>query len=187
MLVVTEKATNAIATYVVGQDGRPGAPAIHASSGATPFGFDFAGHDILVVSEASGGASSYALGQSGSVTVRRGVIFGEPIDLASADITFTQGRMRATNLLVQAPAGEIRGEAELDLANERFSYTISSSSIDASKITLLAGLKDLLGGRIVLRSTGAGTFEQPELVLEATLEGATLRGLALPEGTAPPS
>jgi outer membrane protein insertion porin family len=124
---------------------------------------------------------------SGSVTVANGAIMGEPIELASADIIFTQGRMRATNVLVRAAAGEIRGEAEVDLANEHFSYTIASSSIDLSKIKLLESIRDLLGGTIVLKSTGAGTFTQPELVVEATLEGATLRGLTLPEGFPPPS
>ena len=124
---------------------------------------------------------------SGSVTIRDGAILGEPVDLASADLVFSEGKMRATNVLVQAAAGEIRGEAELDLTNERFSYTIESSSIDPSKLKIAEGLADLLGGRIILKSTGAGTFERPELVLEATLEDATLRGLNLPAGTAPPS
>ncbi|HEX7808845.1 MAG TPA: translocation/assembly module TamB domain-containing protein, partial [Thermoanaerobaculia bacterium] len=98
-----------------------------------------------------------------------------------------QGRMRATNVLVRTAAGEVRGEAEVDLTNERFSYTIASGSLDLSKFKLLEGLRDLLGGTITLSSTGAGTFTQPELVLEATLQGATLRGLQLPEGSAPPS
>jgi 6-phosphogluconolactonase (cycloisomerase 2 family) len=53
-LVVTEKAANMIVTYDVGGDGRPSQPHTHASSGNTPFGFDFAGRDTLVVSEANG-------------------------------------------------------------------------------------------------------------------------------------
>lgn len=36
LLVVTEKATNAIDTYVVGADGRAAGPNVQASSGATP-------------------------------------------------------------------------------------------------------------------------------------------------------
>jgi outer membrane protein assembly complex protein YaeT len=128
-----------------------------------------------------------ALEGSGSVTVRDGTIMDEPVELASADIAFTEGRMRATNVLVRAPAGEVRGEAEVDLNNKRFSYTIESGSINPSRLKIAAGLADLLGGNVVLRSTGAGTFDQPEIVLEATLENATLRGLNLPAGTAPPS
>ena len=128
-----------------------------------------------------------ALDGEGEVTIRNGVIMGEPVELASANIAFTQGRMRATNVLVRAAAGEVRGEAEIDLANERFSYTITSQALDLSRFQLLQGIRDLFGGRVVLSSTGAGTFENPELVVNATLEGATLRGLTLPEGAAPPS
>jgi outer membrane protein insertion porin family len=128
-----------------------------------------------------------ALEGRGSVKVTEGSVFGEPVDTASAEIAFEQGKMRATNVIVQSPAGEIRGEAELDLTTEKFSYTIASSSLDLSRLKLLEGLKDLLGGNITLRSTGAGTFDQPELVVEATLNEATLRGLTLPPGSAPPT
>ncbi|MFZ2491814.1 MAG: translocation/assembly module TamB domain-containing protein [Thermoanaerobaculia bacterium] len=124
---------------------------------------------------------------AGSVVVRKGVLFGEPVDLVSADIQFTEGRMLARNALIQSPAGEVRGEAEVDLTSERFSYTIAASSIDLSKITLLADLKDLLGGNVRISSTGAGTFDQPEMVVEATLNEATIRGLALPADAPAPS
>jgi outer membrane protein insertion porin family len=126
-----------------------------------------------------------ALEGSGTVTVRRGTIFGEPVDVATANISFEQGRMRATNLSVTSPAGQITGEAEFDLATERFSYTIQTSTIDLSRLKILDALRGLLGGRVTITSTGAGTMDQPELVLEATLDDATVRGLALPPGTVP--
>ena len=64
-LVVTERGTNSISTFAVGADGLAEGPQTIASSGATPYGFGFAG-DSLVVTEAFGGevgaaaASSYA-------------------------------------------------------------------------------------------------------------------------------
>jgi 6-phosphogluconolactonase len=69
-LVVTEKATNMITTYVVGPGGVAGAPAWYPSGGATPFGFAFTKQGTLVVSDAAGasGASSYAIGGGGAVT-----------------------------------------------------------------------------------------------------------------------
>lgn len=72
MLVVTEKATSLIDTYVVGGDGVAGPPTVHASAGAVPFGFDIDRQDHVVVSEAAGGAggtgaSSYALSDSGGL------------------------------------------------------------------------------------------------------------------------
>jgi 6-phosphogluconolactonase (cycloisomerase 2 family) len=66
-LVVTERVTDRISTYTVDADGAVEGPHVHASSGATPYGFDFAGDGTLVVTEAFGGAvgaaatSSYAL------------------------------------------------------------------------------------------------------------------------------
>ena len=65
-LVVTERGTNSISTFAVGADGLAEGPRTIESSGATPYGFDFAG-DAVVVTEAFGGevgaaaASSYAL------------------------------------------------------------------------------------------------------------------------------
>jgi 6-phosphogluconolactonase len=55
-LVVTEKNTNLIDTYELGDDGRASGPSSHPSSGATPFGFGFDKREHLIVSEAFGGA-----------------------------------------------------------------------------------------------------------------------------------
>lgn len=124
---------------------------------------------------------------AGAITVRRGSISGEPVDLATADIVFTQGLLRATNVAVTSPAGQISGEAEVNLESERFSYMIRSSTIDLSKLKIASELAGLLGGKVTITSSGAGTFEQPELVLEATLSETTLSGMALPPGTPPPT
>ena len=75
LLVVTEKATNIINTYPVGSDGVAGAPISNASSGLTPFGFEFDNRGNLIVSEAFGGmanqsaASSYVASAGGLLGV----------------------------------------------------------------------------------------------------------------------
>src|ERR1051325_3042599 len=124
---------------------------------------------------------------AGAVTVRNGSIMGEPVTEARADIAFTKGTLKATNVTVTAPAGTLTGEAEIDLNTNRFSYNIASSSIDLSKIGLLSSLQNLFGGKLVFPSSGGGTLEQPELVIEAKLNEATLQGLNLPPNAAPPS
>ncbi len=71
MLVVTEKDTSLIDTYHVGSSGMAQGPLAQTSAGMTPFGFDFAHNDRLIVSEAFGGApgasavSSYDLFNNG--------------------------------------------------------------------------------------------------------------------------
>ena len=57
ILVVTEKAANAIAVYAVGDDGVTSSAQTNPSVGTTPFGFTFDRHDTLLVSEAFGGAT----------------------------------------------------------------------------------------------------------------------------------
>jgi 6-phosphogluconolactonase (cycloisomerase 2 family) len=79
LLVVTEKATNAIDTYIVGENGRAAGPIVHPSSGATPFGFAFSKRGDLVVSEANGvpgasAASSYEVGEDGGLRIVSGSV-----------------------------------------------------------------------------------------------------------------
>ena len=56
VLVVTEKDTSLIDTYVVGKDGLASGPHSQPSAAATPFGFDFDKRGRLIVSDAFGGA-----------------------------------------------------------------------------------------------------------------------------------
>jgi 6-phosphogluconolactonase len=78
-LVATERGTNALSVYSVDGDGLLGDPHTVASSGATPYGFDFSPQGVLVVTEAFGGAagaaasSSYLLGAEGVSPVSRSV------------------------------------------------------------------------------------------------------------------
>jgi 6-phosphogluconolactonase (cycloisomerase 2 family) len=60
LLVVTERNTNRLTSFLVKRDGSLHGKTVTASSGAVPFGFAFTRRDTLVVSEAAGsGASSY--------------------------------------------------------------------------------------------------------------------------------
>jgi len=68
-VVVTEKGTSLIDVFAMRSDGTLGNAETHASSGATPYGFDFSSSGTLVVSEATPGAmSSYRLGRSGGLS-----------------------------------------------------------------------------------------------------------------------
>lgn len=72
-LVVTERGTNSISSYTIDGRGYAEGPETIPSSGATPYGFDFADGSVIVT-EAFGGetgkaaASSYALGAPGRLT-----------------------------------------------------------------------------------------------------------------------
>lgn len=73
LLIVTEKASNTIDTFIVGTHGLLGQLITNVSDGTTPFGFDFDRAGRVVVSDASGGvagasaATSYRTGEDGTL------------------------------------------------------------------------------------------------------------------------
>jgi 6-phosphogluconolactonase len=73
VLVVTERATNNIDTYTVGQSGRPTGPQVTPADAETPFGFDFGGRNQLFISDdfndaiGKGALSAYQVAQDGSL------------------------------------------------------------------------------------------------------------------------
>ena len=92
-----------------------------------------------------------ALEGAGTVTVTNGSIYGEAVTQASANIAFTKGTVKATNINVTSPAGTATGQAELNLNTNQFNYSIQSSSIDLSKLKVLSSLAGLLGGNLTIR------------------------------------
>jgi 6-phosphogluconolactonase len=78
-LIVTERGTNSIVVFPVGEAGRLGPPAASPSAGPTPYGFAFGANGTLVVTEAFGAekgkaaASSYRLAGTAAEPVSRSV------------------------------------------------------------------------------------------------------------------
>jgi 6-phosphogluconolactonase len=74
-LIVTERGTDSISSYVLDERGYAQGPATIKSSGQTPYGFGFVSDGSLIVSEAFGGAagaaaaSSYAVSGNGELKV----------------------------------------------------------------------------------------------------------------------
>lgn len=67
-ILVTEKATNNISAFKVKVNGSVSAGIVTASTGETPFGFDFGRDDVMVVSNAAGGAADAGSATSYDVT-----------------------------------------------------------------------------------------------------------------------
>jgi 6-phosphogluconolactonase (cycloisomerase 2 family) len=68
MLAVTERGADAITTFAVGEGGRVGDRMTIASSGKTPYGFDFTRDGAMIVTEAFGGSVGQAAASSYTLT-----------------------------------------------------------------------------------------------------------------------
>jgi 6-phosphogluconolactonase (cycloisomerase 2 family) len=79
-LLVTDRASNSIHAFAVGDDGILQDRVTHPSSGATPYGFDVTADGVLIVTEAAGAqigkasASSYKLEGPGRLTPVSGAV-----------------------------------------------------------------------------------------------------------------
>jgi len=80
VLIVTERGTNTIGSYLIDEQGYAQNPATIKSSGQTPYGFALTADGSLVVSEAFGGAagaaaaSSYTVSGAGQLTIISGSV-----------------------------------------------------------------------------------------------------------------
>src|ERR1700756_3909900 len=80
VLVVTERGTDTISSYLIDESGYAQGPATIKSSGQTPYGFGLTVDGSLIVSEAFGGAtgeaatSSYAVSGDGELTMVSGSV-----------------------------------------------------------------------------------------------------------------
>jgi len=157
MLVVTEKATNSITTFVLDGNGVPGSAVVNSSEGPTPFGFAFDRYGHLLVTEAAGGAedasslSSYEMMEDGTLTplassvpttetaacwveTSRNGRFAFTTNTGSSSISAymsePDGSLMLTNADgVAATTGD--GSAPIDLARSRdghFLFTLSASN-----------------------------------------------------------
>jgi 6-phosphogluconolactonase len=154
-LNVTERVSNTIDSFGIGHDGALGAPINSASSGQTPFGFDYAPNGLLVVSEAgSAAASSYSQAGNGS--------------LAPVSKSISTGGQAAPCWLIVDPAG-------------RFAYTANAggSSISGFAIDNGGTLTLITAGG---RTGDLGSGAQP-LDLDVTPDGRFLYVLKNGTGT----
>jgi 6-phosphogluconolactonase (cycloisomerase 2 family) len=184
VLVVTNKATNTIDTFVVGADGTPGPAQSQPSEGDTPFGFDFDKRGHLIVSEAFGGTpgasavSSYSLSGGGLLSaispsvpdheaaacwieVTKNGRFAYTTNTGSGSISsYSVGQDGSIALLQQVAAATGAGSGPTDLAQSvsgrtLFTLLLGSAALAAHRIGADGGLVPIdLAGGVPASATG---------------------------------
>jgi 6-phosphogluconolactonase len=92
-LIVTERGTNSISSYVLDERGHAEGPTTIKCSGQTPYGFGFTPDGSLIVTEAFGGkigaaaTSSYAVAGAGEVTLVSGSVANTHSEVCWAAVT----------------------------------------------------------------------------------------------------
>jgi 6-phosphogluconolactonase len=170
LLVVTEKGTNLIDTYVVGAHGLSTGPNSQASAGATPFGFAFDKRSDLIVSDAFGGAagasglSSYDVSKTGALSAITPFL-GDTQTAACWVVATRDGRFAYTtntgsasistyridndgSLSLRNPVGATTGSTPIDAAlskDSRYLYAHTSDAINAFSVADNGSLTPITG------------------------------------------
>ena len=118
---------------------------------------------------------------------RNGAILGEPVELASADIAFTQGRMQATNVL-GARARPARSAARRSRPRQRALQLHDRVELDRSLEDQAAGARAICSAATSSSSRPApARSTQPELVRRGDARRRHAARPHLPAGSPPPS
>jgi 6-phosphogluconolactonase len=122
VLIATERGTNSISSYAIGERGYAAGPTTIESSGQTPYGFDFTPEGSLIVTEAFGGeigaaaASSYAVSGDGQLTAVSGSVGDTRSEVCWAAVT-NDGRFAYVTNFGDGTVSsyEIAGDGSLEL------------------------------------------------------------------------
>ena len=168
-LFVTEKATNKITTFNVNGSGVAGVGTSAASVGQTPFGFEFARNNYMIVSNAAGGAAglgsatSYSGANAGNLNNINGAVadnqaapcwiavtqfgrFAFATNTASNSISSYYVAPNGALYLIQSAIPTDAGPLDMVIAGNNFNaYTLNGAAhtIGEYSRTLLGGLSSI--------------------------------------------
>ena len=113
---------------------------------------------------------------SGWAQLADGVIYGEPVSRIRAQGTVDNSQIKLSSIAIDEAAGNIAATGSYDLNSKRFSVNAKAASLDVSKIGWLKQQDWSATGSLTFDLHGSGTFDDPELEGNATLNGLALGG-----------
>jgi translocation and assembly module TamB len=103
-----------------------------------------------------------------------GVIYGEPVSRIRAQGTVDNSQIKLSSIAIDEAAGNIAATGSYDLNSKRFSVNAKAASLDVSKIGWIKQQDWSATGSLTFDLHGSGTFDDPELEGNATLNNLAL-------------
>ena len=113
---------------------------------------------------------------SGWAQLADGIIYGEPVSRIRAEGTVAGSKINLTSIAVGEAAGNITATGSYDLNSKRFSVNANAASLDVAGIGWLKQQGWSASGKLAFDLHGSGTFDDPEIQGNATLNNLALGG-----------
>lgn len=108
---------------------------------------------------------------SGDIDLTDVSAYQQPVNSITLNFSGNDARAQA-NLSLQTPAGSIRGNFTVQPRQRTYTAQVSTSGIHLNKIAVIKTHNIAADGVLVLKASGQGSFDNPEL--QATLESPSL-------------
>ena len=124
-----------------------------------------------------------ALSANGTVTLEKGMAYGEAYDSAVAQLSMQDKDLEANHVELKIQGATITGNGGYDLASEHLHGHLEANHLQLSKFKMVRDNTDA-DGMLSLTADANGTMTEPGLKANAKLAGLTANGQALGEITA---
>lgn len=118
----------------------------------------------------------HALGGSGWIQVTDGVAYGEPFARVHAHGDVVNSVVHFDQITIAHPAGSASASGSFDLNSHRYEIDAKGSGIDISRVESIRRKGWNTSGKLAFTARGAGTFDDPQLLGDATLTSFTIGG-----------
>lgn len=116
------------------------------------------------------------LGGSGSVELRSGSLYDEPVQRIRAQGKIENQVISLSSVAIADGAGNITATGSYDLQSRRFQIDAKGSGLDLAKIETLRRRQWDTAGRLSFSARGSGTFDDPQIQGDVTLNNFAFGG-----------
>jgi translocation and assembly module TamB len=132
---------------------------------------------IAVSAKASG--TLEALNGAGTISLSKGIAYGEPYDSATAHLAVQGQDFEASQVAISLHGARLAGNGGYDLKSKRLHGHIEGDNLVLSKFETIAKASPNADGTLTLVADANGTMEQPGLKATAKLAGVKVDGKVL--------
>ncbi|MGH9503842.1 MAG: translocation/assembly module TamB domain-containing protein [Terriglobales bacterium] len=108
------------------------------------------------------GTRAAPVGQ-GSVLLRNGSIYGEPVERFSSELHFNGDEVEFTKIQLTHYEASVAGNAAFNPSSQAFRFSLTGNNFDLTRISTLQSARIAVKGRADFTAEGSGTMDAPRL------------------------